>query len=135
MSSIFSICCGSTKIMEQKALFTFRVEVEPQIHNYGFEPTEERPLKVRLDKWLWAARFFKTRALARAAIENGYVQYGEQKVVPSKEIELGVKLVIQQGKVQKAVIIRGLSTRRRKADDAKCLFEEIKTEIVHMHNN
>lgn len=121
--------------MEQKSEFTFRFEVESQIHNYSFEPTEERPLKVRLDKWLWAARFFKTRALARVAIENGYVQYGEQKVIPSKEIELGIKLAIQQGKVNKVVIIRGLSTRRRKADDAKSLFEEIKTELVHMHNN
>jgi len=85
---------------------------------------EERELKVRLDKWLWAARFFKTRALARLAVEAGKVFYNGQRSKPSLEIELGASLQIRQGDFEKMVIIKGLSTRRRSVEDAAQLFEE-----------
>jgi len=119
--------------MEQKShiIFEFEPETEdqagskPTIMTYNPDDTTERILKVRLDKWLWAARFFKTRALARAAIENGKVFYDGQKVIPSKEIEIGASLAINQGRGKKLIIIRGLSTRRRNADEANALFEEL----------
>lgn len=121
--------------MEQKSLFTF--EIDPALggqtedltpiltYDNDNEENADRVLKVRLDKWLWAARFFKTRALARAAIENGKVFYDGQKVMPSKEIELDAKLIIIQGRNKKAVVIRGLSTRRRSSDEADALYEDI----------
>lgn len=85
---------------------------------------EERSLKVRLDKWLWAARFFKTRALARAAVEAGKVFYNGQRSKPTREIELGAILQVHQGRFEKTVIIKGLSTRRRSTEEALLLFEE-----------
>lgn len=112
--------------MEQKPQLTF--EIGPEAAAYSAEPAEERLLKVRLDKWLWASRFFKTRALARAAIENGKIDYNGQKVMPSKEIELGATLTINHGQFRKVIVIKGLSTRRRSTIDAKALFEELQTE-------
>jgi ribosome-associated heat shock protein Hsp15 len=92
------------------------------------EPSE-RVLKVRLDKWLWAARFFKTRALARVAVESKKIRYatnGQEitKLSPSREIEIGATLTIQHGRFTKVVIVKGLSTRRRSTDEALQLFEE-----------
>lgn len=85
---------------------------------------EERVLKVRLDKWLWAARFFKTRALARAAVEAGKVFYDGERSKASREIELGAELHVRQGRFEKTVIVTGLSTRRRSTEEALQLFEE-----------
>jgi ribosome-associated heat shock protein Hsp15 len=119
--------------MAYKSELIFEIEPEnkdqeldlSQITIYNPEDMIERVLKVRLDKWLWAARFFKTRALARAAIENGKISYDGQKVMPSKEIEVGATLIINQGRGKKIIVIRGLSTRRRSTDEANALFEEI----------
>src|SRR5690349_12527752 len=85
---------------------------------------ETRELIVRLDKWLWAARFFKTRAVARLAVEKGKVFYNGERVKPSREIELGATIYIQQGRFEKTVIVRGLSTRRRGTEESLQLFEE-----------
>ncbi|MGB0765671.1 MAG: RNA-binding S4 domain-containing protein, partial [Luminiphilus sp.] len=59
--------------------------------------SEQGKQKVRVDKWLWAARFFKTRSLAKAAIEGGKVQLQGQRVKVSKEVAVGDQLVIRQG--------------------------------------
>ncbi len=58
---------------------------------------QHKPTKVRLDKWLWAARFFKTRGLAKAAVEGGKVHYDGQRSKCSRIVELGVELTIRQG--------------------------------------
>jgi len=81
-------------------------------------------IKVRLDKWLWAARFFKTRALAKAAIEGGKVHYEGQRSKVSKVVEMGAKLTIRQGFDEKEVVIRGISDQRRGAPEAQKLYEE-----------
>ena len=81
-------------------------------------------VKVRLDKWLWAARFFETRALAKAAIEGGKVHYEGQRSKVSKVVELGAKLTIRQGFDEKEVVIRGISDQRRGAPEAQKLYEE-----------
>lgn len=86
--------------------------------------TTDKP--VRLDKWLWAARFFKTRALAKAAIENGRVFYDGVKPKPSRNLDIGAKLLIKQGFEQKTVIVSGLSDQRRGAKDAALLYCETK---------
>ena len=84
----------------------------------------EQIAKVRLDKWLWAARFFKTRSLAKAAIEGGKVHLDGQRVKVSKEITAGDILQIRQGLDEKVVRIKQLSTQRRGAPAAQLLYEE-----------
>ncbi len=80
--------------------------------------------KVRLDKWLWAARFFKTRSLAKQAIEGGKVQLAGQRVKVSKEIAAGDRLRIRQGWDEKEVTVLALSDQRRGAPEAQQLYEE-----------
>lgn len=80
--------------------------------------------KVRLDKWLWAARFFKTRSLAKAAIEGGKVHLGGQRVKVSKEISTGDTLQIRQGLDEKTIQVKQLSIQRRGAPEAQLLYEE-----------
>jgi ribosome-associated heat shock protein Hsp15 len=85
---------------------------------------EKEDDKVRLDKWLWAARFFKTRALAKAAIEGGKVHCRGERCKPSKEPRLGDELVIRIGFDERTVVIRALSAVRRGAPEAQMLYEE-----------
>ncbi len=79
---------------------------------------------MRLDKWLWAARFFKTRSLAKGAIDGGKVHCGGQRVKTAKEIAVGDMLTIRQGYEQKEVRIVALSDQRRGAAEAALLYEE-----------
>ena len=85
--------------------------------------SEERP-KVRLDKWLWAARFFKTRALAADAIEGGKVEVGDARVKRAKLIQVGDSIRLRLGPYEHVVTVRGLSERRGPAAVAATLFEE-----------
>ncbi|MGE3296321.1 MAG: ribosome-associated heat shock protein Hsp15 [Porticoccaceae bacterium] len=86
--------------------------------------------RVRLDKWLWAARFFKTRSLAKAAIEGGKVQIAGQRAKPSKEIEPGITLTIHQGRDEKTVVVTALSEQRRGATEAALLYAETPESLV-----
>lgn len=85
--------------------------------------------KVRLDKWLWAARFFKTRSLAKQAIEGGKVHYNGERCKVSKEVEVGATLTIRQGWDAKTVEIQALSDQRRGAPEAQCLYRETEDSI------
>ncbi len=80
--------------------------------------------KVRLDKWLWAARFFKTRSIAKQAIEGGKVHYNGSRVKVSKEVEIGASLKIRQGWDEKVVEVVLISDQRRGADIAQTLYAE-----------
>jgi ribosome-associated heat shock protein Hsp15 len=80
--------------------------------------------KVRLDKWLWAARFFKTRNLANEAITGGKVQVNRQRMKPAKEIHEGDELIIRTGPIERTVIVQNLSKQRRSAPEAALLYEE-----------
>lgn len=127
--------------MEQKPqlIFTFEQDdTEPAVqlnnittYEQETDPVGDRVIKVRLDKWLWAARFFKTRPLARSAIEQGKILYDGQKAIPTKEIQLGATLIINQGRNKKVVVIKGLSTRRRNLDEADALYEELEGIYTH----
>lgn len=86
--------------------------------------------KVRLDKWLWAARFFKTRSLAKAAIEGGKVQLEGKRVKVSREILVGDELTIRQGWDQRVVIVQALSDQRRGAPEAQKLYRETDESIA-----
>lgn len=79
---------------------------------------------VRLDKWLWAARFFKTRAQAKAAIEGGKVHCRGERCKPSKEPKVGDELLIRIGFDERTVVVRALSAVRRGAPEAQTLYEE-----------
>jgi Ribosome-associated heat shock protein implicated in the recycling of the 50S subunit (S4 paralog) len=86
--------------------------------------------RVRLDKWLWAARFFKTRAKAKAAIEGGKVECEGVRAKPAKEIGVGTELRIRQGFEVRVVHVRGLSEQRRSAPEAAGLYEETAESIA-----
>lgn len=79
---------------------------------------------IRLDKWLWAARFFKTRSLAAEAIGGGKVHVNEQRVRPSKEVKVGAVLTISKDGLRWQVTITALSAQRRSAKDAVLLYQE-----------
>jgi len=85
--------------------------------------------KVRLDKWLWAARFFKSRSLAKAAIEGGKVHLDGQRVKVSREITVGCELRIRQGWDEKTVVVVALSDQRRGAPEAQRLYEETAASV------
>ena len=80
--------------------------------------------KLRLDKWLWAARFFKTRSLAKQAIEGGKVQLDGNRVKVSKEISVDDKLTVRQGWDEREITVLALSAQRRGAPEALLLYEE-----------
>lgn len=85
--------------------------------------------KLRLDKWLWAARFYKTRSIAKAAIEGGKVHHEGSRVKVSKEIQVGDELKIRQGFDEKIVCVMALSDKRRGAPEAQQLYQETKASI------
>ncbi|MDG1772387.1 MAG: S4 domain-containing protein [Oceanicoccus sp.] len=86
--------------------------------------------KVRLDKWLWAARFFKTRSLAKQAIEGGKVHYNGARSKVSKEVDIGAKLTIRAGWDEKEVEVIALSEQRRGATEAQLLYTETEASIA-----
>ncbi len=86
--------------------------------------------KVRVDKWLWAARFFKTRNLAKQAIDGGKIHCDGQRIKPSKEIPVGVELTIRQGWDEKTVAVTALSDQRRGAPEAALLYSETAASIA-----
>jgi ribosome-associated heat shock protein Hsp15 len=79
---------------------------------------------VRVDKWLWAARFFKTRALAVQAIEAGHVSVNGERAKPAKTLKVGDRLEIRKPPFAHAIEVRGLSDRRGPASEAQALYEE-----------
>ncbi len=86
--------------------------------------------KIRLDKWLWAARFFKTRNLAIEAINGGKVHLNGQRCKPAKEVHIGQSLTIRTGETKRTVIVQGLSVQRRPASEAQLLYEETPDSIA-----
>jgi ribosome-associated heat shock protein Hsp15 len=80
--------------------------------------------KHRIDKWLWAARFFKTRALAADAVESGKVTINDARVKPAKAVAIGDRLDIRIGQYQYDIEVLGLSNRRGPAPEAQQLYRE-----------
>ena len=80
--------------------------------------------KVRLDKWLWAARFYRTRALAKQAVEGGKVHYQGAKAKCSRVVEVDAKIVIRQGFDEKTIVVQAISGSRRGAPEAALLYTE-----------
>ncbi|TDO03484.1 MULTISPECIES: ribosome-associated heat shock protein Hsp15 [Halomonas] len=85
---------------------------------------------VRLDKWLWAARFFKTRALAKKAIEGGKVHYQGGRAKTSKAVEVGALIRVPQGWDILEVEVLALSDQRRGAPEARALYRETEESVA-----
>ena len=85
--------------------------------------------EVRLDKWLWAARFYKTRSIAKAMIEGGKVHYNGQRAKVSKAVEIGATIKLRQGNEEKEIIVIALSTQRRGAPEAQLLYQETEKSV------
>ena len=79
---------------------------------------------IRLDKWLWAARFFKTRPLATEAVNGGRVHLNGHRVKPGRVVQIGDELRIQRGPMQYEVIVKGINKQRRPASETDQLYEE-----------
>ncbi len=86
--------------------------------------------RVRIDKWLWAARFFKTRSLAATAISGGKVDINGTKVKRSKLVQLGDVVCVRKGPYQYELTVRGLSERRGPASVAQKLYEESEASVA-----
>jgi len=80
--------------------------------------------RVRIDRWLWAARFFKTRGAATNAVLGGHVQVGGERVKPAKEIRVGDTVAVRRGELRWTVVVTGLAARRGPATVAATLYEE-----------
>ncbi|GGO87807.1 heat shock protein 15 [Marinobacterium nitratireducens] len=91
--------------------------------------SESREDKVRLDKWLWAARFYRTRAIAKDMIEGGKVHYNGQRSKCSKIVEVGALLQIRQGFDEREVEVLQVSDQRRGAPQAQLLYRETEASI------
>ena len=85
--------------------------------------------KLRIDKWLWAARFYKTRTLAVEEINKGRVEVNAQEVKPAREVKAGDTVTVRQGPVLRTVVVKGVSNTRGPAPVAQLLYEETAESI------
>ena len=86
--------------------------------------------EVRIDKWLWAARFYKTRSLAQQMVEGGKVHVDGQRVKASKPVRVGQVIVLRQGEVQREVEVLALAEKRGSATQAGLLYQETQDSIA-----
>lgn len=85
---------------------------------------------MRIDKWLWAARFYKTRALAVDEIHKGRVRVNDQECKPARDIRVGDCISVRQGYAIRSVVVRGLSGRRGPAPEAQLLYQETEESLA-----
>jgi len=102
---------------------------------YSLDKAGQDPSNVRIDKWLWAARFCKTRAIARELVQSGKVQYNKQRSKSSKLVEVGATIQIPTGFDQKTVIVKEVIGQRRNAQLAQLLYEETIESIALREKN
>ena len=86
--------------------------------------TDDLMDKLRIDKWLWAARFYKTRSLAAEELDKGRVRINDIEAKPSREVKVGDTLTLRQGPVTRTLVVRGISSQRGGAPAAQLLYEE-----------
>ena len=85
--------------------------------------------KLRIDKWLWAARFYKTRSLATEEIDKGRVRINDLEVKPAKEVKVGDVVMLRQGPLSRTLVVRGISDKRGGAPQAQALYEETEASL------
>ncbi|MGO2292288.1 MAG: ribosome-associated heat shock protein Hsp15 [Pseudoalteromonas sp.] len=96
---------------------------------------DNQTLSIRLDKWLWAARFYKTRAIARDMVQGGKVHYNGQRAKPSKVVELGAVLKLAQGVDEKTITVLKLFDKRKGAPIAQTMYQESDASIEQRAKN
>ena len=95
------------------------------------EPREASPAQTqRIDKWLWCARFFKTRSLAAAAVAGGKVHVDGERVKPARHVGPGTRLTVRRGPVEWQLVVRALARQRGPAPQAALLYEESEESIA-----
>ena len=85
--------------------------------------------KIRIDKWLWAARFYKTRGLATEEIDKGRVRVNDAEVKPAKEVKAGDTIALRQGQVSRTLVVLAVSDKRGGAPQAQLLYQETEASI------
>jgi len=90
--------------------------------------------KCRLDKWLWAARFYKTRSLATDAIDGGKIHVEDDRVKPAKEVRIGQVIHIRRKELDMEVVVKALSVTRRGAPEAALLYDETPESLAKRDN-
>lgn len=86
--------------------------------------------KLRVDKWLWAARFYKTRSLATEEIDKGRVRINDLEAKPAREVKPGDTVTLRQGPVTRTLVVRGISDKRGGAPEAQLLYEETEASMT-----
>nr|VFJ61589.1 MAG: heat shock protein Hsp15 [Candidatus Kentron sp. DK]VFJ61651.1 MAG: heat shock protein Hsp15 [Candidatus Kentron sp. DK] len=103
-------------------------------HSSNNQPKPENPPsreEQRLDKWLWAARFFKTRSIASEAISGGKIQVDDQRAKPARPVRAGTRIRVRRGPMEWEVIVLGVSKQRRPASEAVLLYQETPESIAN----
>ena len=85
--------------------------------------------KVRIDKWLWAARFYKTRSMAAQAVSGGKIHVNGARIKPARMVQTGDELRIRRGEVEFTVVVKGVTGKRRPAKEARMLYEETEASL------
>jgi ribosome-associated heat shock protein Hsp15 len=85
---------------------------------------------LRIDRWLWCARFFKTRSIAADAVKGGHVRVNGQRVKPARDVKIGDQLTIMQGDVERAVTVSGIPARRGPAPEAMQCYTESEESLA-----
>ncbi|MGI9302337.1 MAG: RNA-binding S4 domain-containing protein [Gammaproteobacteria bacterium] len=91
--------------------------------------TDDDGGSLRIDKWLWAARMFKTRAAASTAVGGGKVHVNDERVKPSRAVKIGDQLTVQRGQQQMTIVVHAISAQRGPARQAQLLYEETEESV------
>lgn len=115
----------STRCADERRALVLLSAVVSREEDAGAEASRS----VRLDKWLWAARLYRTRSIAKQAIESGHVRYEGERAKVGRAVHLGAVLTVRQGWDEREVRVLQLSAERRGAPEAQQLYEETPTSI------
>lgn len=102
-----------------------------QSNDHENTPSADQQSTVRLDKWLWAARFYKTRSLAKTAIEGGKVRCDGQRPKVGRGLKVGTRIELTRGHESMEVIVEALSEKRGPASEAQTLYQETERSQAH----
>lgn len=123
--------------MEPNNMRRVKIEIDSDVKTLAIfsedpaQDSEERDIRVRLYRWLWAAKVFKTLALARSAVEQGRVLFEHEATSPGREVVLGATIQILHGKSVRNMVVKSLSTKR--SSDPSHMFDEIQQPDDQTH--
>ncbi|GAB5385275.1 MAG: hypothetical protein Alis3KO_23980 [Aliiglaciecola sp.] len=116
-------------------LLNHNITIKLQLNSMKNSKDNDNNQNVRIDKWLWAARFYKTRSVARDMVQSGKVQYNGQRCKASRTVELGATIVLPAGYDIKEVVVEQLSEQRKSAPLAQQMYTETPESIVQREKN